>query len=110
MTIIKKIILNIIITVNFKYNNNSKLNDKKGTKLENEKKPTNKNNKSKAKKRVKYVFEIKVENEMKKLIINKGEDKDLIVTDFCKKYNVNEEEKNKILKIIEDRLQNLNGN
>ena len=62
------------------------------------------------KKRVKYVFEIKVENEMKKLIINKGEDKDLIVTDFCKKYNINEEEKNKILKIIEDRLQNLNGN
>ena len=94
----------------FKYNNNSKLNDKKGTKLENEKKPKNKNNKSKAKKRVKYVFEIKVENEMKKLIINKGEDKDFIVSDFCKKYNVNEEEKNKILKIIEDRLQNLNGN
>ena len=86
----------------FKYNNNKINNDssiepQKSTK-------TNKNNN--AKKRVGYVFEIKVENELKKLILKKGEDKDLIVKNFCEKYGINEEEKTKIIKIIDERLKN----
>ena len=89
----------------FKYD--KKLNVNKEIKPEDKKELKNKTN---TKKRIKYVLEIKVENEMKKLIINKDEDKNLFVNNFCKKYNINEEEdKNKILKIIEDRLKNLNG-
>ena len=89
----------------FKYN--KKLNANKEIKPEDKKELKNKTN---TKKRIKYVLEIKVENEMKKLIINKDEDKNLFVINFCKKYNINEEEdKNKILRIIEDRLKNLNG-
>ena len=88
----------------FKYN--KKLNVNKEIKPEDKKELKNKTN---TKKRIKYVLEIKVENEMKKLIINKDEDKNLFVNNFCKKYNINEEEdKNKILRIIEDRLKNLN--
>ena len=37
----------------------------------------------------------------------KVDDKNLVVKNFCEKYNINEKEKNKILKIIEDRLKNL---
>ena len=89
----------------FKYD--KKLNVNKEIKPEDKKELKNKTN---TKKRIKYVLEIKVENEMKKLIINKDEDKNLFVINFCKKYNINEEEdKNKILRIIEDRLKNLNG-
>ena len=55
-------------------------------------KDSNNNN---TKKRVGYAFEIKVENEMKKLILKKGEDKNLVVKKFCEKYNINEKEKNK---------------
>ena len=89
----------------FKYD--KKLNVNKEIKPEDKKELKNKTN---TKKRIKYVLEIKVENEMKKLIINKDEDKNLFVNNFCKKYNINEEEdKNKILRIIEDRLKNLNG-
>ena len=37
-------------------------------------------------------------DEMKKLILKKGEDKNLVVKKFCEKYNINEKEKNKIAK------------
>ncbi len=53
-----------------------------------------------------YVFEIKVENELKKLVLKKGEDKNIIVKNFCEKYGINEEEKTKIIKIIDERLKN----
>ena len=80
---------------------------------ENEKIEKNKNNKdsnnNNTKKRVGYAFEIKVENEMKKLILKNGEDKDKAVLNFCKKYNINEKEKTKIIKIIDERLSKLNN-
>ena len=71
--------------------------------------PKNNDNSHNPKKRVGYVFEIKVNNEMKKLILKKGENKNIIVQNFCKKYNIKEKEKVKILKIIEERLNNLNN-
>ena len=93
----------------FKYNNNKIKNDNsinppKNKEINN--KNINNNNINNTKKRVGYVFEIKVENELKKLILKKGEDKNLIVKNFCEKYGINEEEKIKIIKIIDERLKN----
>ena len=93
----------------FKYNDNKINNDssvepQKNTKINNIN--NNINNINNSKKRVGYVFEIKVENELKKLVLKKGEDKNLIVKNFCEKYGINEEEKTKIIKIIDQRLQN----
>ena len=88
----------------FKYNNNEINND---SSIEPPKtKKINNNNNNNTKKRVGYVFEIKVENELKKLVLKKGEDKNIIVKNFCEKYGINEEEKTKIIKIIDERLKN----
>lgn len=89
----------------FKYNKdaiNKKNNNKSGIKTEKEKEKKNK-----TKKRVGYVFEIKVEKETKKLILKKGDDINLVVKNFCEKYGINDEEKSKILKIIEERIKKL---
>ena len=88
----------------FKYNK-EKINENSESKQE-----INKNNKSNnnKKKRFGYIFEIQVENETKKLILKKGENKNSVVDDFCKKYCIKEEEKNKILKIIDERLEKYN--
>ena len=101
---------------NFNYNN--KIKEKNGIKTEEIKSKTKKNIKTNnnnninnnQKKRVGYVFEIKVENEIKKLILKKTDDKNLVVKNFCEKYGINEEEKNKILKIIDERLKNYSAN
>ena len=98
----------------FKYNNKNK--EKTGIKTEEIKSKkkknikTNNNNINNTKKRVGYVFEIKVENEIKKLVLKKTDDKNLVVKNFCEKYGINEEEKNKILKIIDERLKNYSAN
>ena len=89
---------------NNKINNDSSVEPQKNTKINNIN--NNINNINYSKKRVGYVFEIKVENELKKLVLKKGEDKNLIVKNFCEKYGINEEEKTKIIKIIDQRLQN----
>ena len=60
------------------------------------------------KKKIKYVFEIKIEDEPKKIIIRRGDDKNNIVKNFCKKYGIEDAEKNKILQVIDERLKNLN--
>ena len=88
----------------FKYNK-EKINENSESKQE-----INKNNKSNnnKKKRFGYIFEIQVENETKKLILKKGENKNSVVDDFCKKYCIKEEEKNKIMKIIDERLEKYN--
>ena len=89
----------------FKYNNND-INNKKNKRINKpEKEKTKKNIINKTNKRIGYVFEIKVEKEMKKLILKKGQDKNLVVKNFCEKYNINDEEKNKILKIIDERIK-----
>ena len=87
----------------FKYNNKKINNDSGIEPLKNKK--INNNNINNTKKRVGYVFEIKVENELKKLILKKGEDKNLVVKNFCEKYGINENEKKKIMKIIDERLK-----
>ena len=62
------------------------------------------------KKKIKYVFEIKIEEEPKKLIIRRGDNKNNIITNFCKKYGLDDIEKNKIIEVIDERLKNLNKN
>ena len=89
----------------FKYNNNE-INNDSSIEPPKTKKINNNNINNNAKKRVGYVFEIKVENELKKLVLKKGEDKNIIVKNFCEKYGINEEEKTKIIKIIDERLKN----
>ena len=90
----------------FKYNN-KKINNDSGIEPPKNKKINNNdnNNIKNKKKRVGYVFEIKVENELKKLVLKKGEDKNLVVKNFCEKYGINENEKKKIMKIIDERLK-----
>ena len=65
--------------------------------------------KNKEKKKIKYVFEIKIEDESKKLIIKKGDDKNSIIKNFCKKYGLDDIEKNKIIKVIDEQLKKLNS-
>ena len=89
----------------FKYNNNE-INNDSSIEPPKTKKINNNNINNNTKKRVGYVFEIKVENELKKLVLKKGEDKNIIVKNFCEKYGINEEEKTKIIKIIDERLKN----
>ena len=89
----------------FKYNNNE-INNDSSIEPPKTKKINNNNINNNTKKRVGYVFEIKVENELKKLVLKKGEDKNIIVKNFCEKYGINEEEKTKIIKIIYERLKN----
>ena len=60
------------------------------------------------KKKIKYVFEIKIEDEPKKLIIRRGDDKNNIIKNFCKKYGLDDIEKKKILEVIDEQLKNLN--
>ena len=63
------------------------------------------------KKKIKYVFEIKIEDKPKKLILRKGDDKNNIIKNFCKKYGINDEnEKNKLIEVIDERLKNLENN
>ena len=90
----------------FKYNNNEINNDSSIEPPKTKKINNNNNINNNTKKRVGYVFEIKVENELKKLVLKKGEDKNIIVKNFCEKYGINEEEKTKIIKIIDERLKN----
>ena len=59
------------------------------------------------KKKIKYVFEIKIEDEPKKLIIRRGDDKNNVLSNFCQKYGIDDGEKNKILQVIDERLKNL---
>lgn len=60
------------------------------------------------KKKIKYVFEIKIEDEPKKLIIRRGDDKNIIIKNFCKKYGLDDIERKKIVEVIEEQLKNLN--
>ena len=65
--------------------------------------------KSIGKKKIKYVFEIKIEDEPKKLIIRRGDDKNSIIKNFCKKYGLDDIERKKIVEVIEEQLKNLNN-
>lgn len=56
----------------------------------------------------KYVFEIYVENKPKKLIINKGDDININIKDFCNKYNLNYNEKKQIIMSINNQIKDMN--
>ena len=66
--------------------------------------------KNNEKKIIKYVFEIKIEDKPQKLIIRRGDDKHNIIKDFCKQYGLDDKEKNKLLKVIDERLKSYNYN
>ena len=66
--------------------------------------------KNNEKKIIKYVFEIKIEDKPQKLIIRRGDDKQNIIEDFCKQYGLDDKEKNKLLKVIDERLKSYNYN
>ena len=70
----------------------------------------NNGTKNNDKKIIKYVFEIKIEDKPQKLIIRRGDDKNNIIKDFCKQYGLDDKEKNKLLKVIDERLRSYNNN
>ena len=57
------------------------------------------------KKKNKYIFKIKTKDEMIKLVINKDEDIELKINNFCKENNLDEEEKNQILEAVNLKLK-----
>ena len=65
--------------------------------------------KDKKNKKIKYVFEIKIEDKSKKLILKKGDDKNIAINSFCKKYKLDDVEKNKIINVIDEQLKKLNS-
>ena len=58
-------------------------------------------------KKIKYIFEIKIEDKPQKLILTKDDNKINVLNKFCKKFGINNIEKNKILKVINEQLKNL---
>ena len=58
-------------------------------------------------KKIKYVFEIKIEDKPQKLILTKDVNKTNLINQFCKKFGINNEEKNKLTKVINEQLKSL---
>ena len=84
-------------------NNGSNLNvNKSSIKAEESSSKTSNNIK---KKKNKFVFKIKIKDEMIKLDINKDEDIDLKINQFCKENNLDEEDKNQILEVVKSKLK-----
>ena len=69
----------------------------------------NNGKKNTGKKIIKYVFEIIIEDKPQKLIIRRGDNKNNIINDFCKKYGLDDIEKYKLLQVIDERLKNYNN-
>ena len=59
--------------------------------------------------KIKYIFEIKIEDEPKKLILRNGDNKKEVVEKFCDKYDLDDNEKDKILEVIGEQLKNLSN-
>jgi hypothetical protein len=58
-------------------------------------------------KKIKYVFEIKIEDKPQKLILTKDVNKTNLINQFCKKFGINNEEKSKLTKVINEQLKSL---
>ena len=56
-------------------------------------------------KKEKYVFEIFVEKQPKKLIIYHGDDINLKIKDFCSKYNLDYNDKKQIINNINKQIE-----
>ena len=69
----------------------------------------NNGKKNTGKKIIKYVFEIIIEDKPQKLIIRRGDNKNNIINDFCKKYGLDDIEKYKLLQVIDEILKNYNN-
>ena len=78
---------------------NSKINEQKN--VEQKKENTNENEKKEKKK---YVFKIRVKNNLIKLIINKGDDINAKINAFCKENDLDEDDKEEILEVIHNNL------
>jgi hypothetical protein len=64
-------------------------------------------NDDKTPKKIKYVFEIKIEDKPQKLILTKDVNKTNLINQFCKKFGINNEEKSKLIKVINEQLKSL---
>ena len=64
---------------------------------------TNKNNKTEEKKK-KFIFKINIKDEMIKLIINKGDDINYKINEFCKENNLDKEDKEQIIEAVNSKL------
>jgi hypothetical protein len=64
-------------------------------------------NGDKTPKKIKYVFEIKIEDKPQKLILTKDVNKTNLINQFCKKFEINNEEKSKLIKVINEQLKSL---
>ena len=78
---------------------NSKINEQKN--VEQKKEDINENEKKEKKK---YVFKIRVKNNLIKLIINKGDDINAKINAFCKENDLDEDDKEEILEVIHNNL------
>jgi hypothetical protein len=58
-------------------------------------------------KKIKYVFEIQIEDKPQKLILTKDVNKTNLINQFCKKFGINNEEKSKLTKVINEQLKSL---
>ena len=64
-------------------------------------------NDGKSQKKIKYVFEIKIEDKPQKLILTKDVNIKSLINQFCKKYGINNDEKIKFTKVISEQLKKL---
>lgn len=53
------------------------------------------------------MFEIKIEDKPQKLILTKDVNKTNLINQFCKKFGINNEEKSKLTKVINEQLKSL---
>ena len=78
---------------------NSKISEQKN--VEQKKENINGNEKKEKKK---YIFKIRVKNNLIKLIINKGDDINAKINAFCKENDLDEDDKEEILEVIHNNL------
>ena len=53
----------------------------------------------------KYIFEIFIENEPKKLVVNQNDDINIQIKEFCSKYKLDNNEKKQIIEIINKKIK-----
>ena len=85
---------------NYRKISNSNLNK---SSLNEELSNTNKNSKNGEKKK-KFIFKIKIKDEMIKLVINKGDDIYYKINEFCKENDLDEDDKEQIIEVVNLKL------
>ena len=59
-------------------------------------------------KKKKFIFKIKIRDELIKLIVNKDDDINSIVNDFCKENDLDEDDKEQIIEVVNLKLSGKN--